>query len=355
MNIFPSFSKKAGQSPGSLIYTGTAKDTEVKATVVLVDYDPDKLEIKELDSLDDCRAYLNEPTTTWINVVGLHDTKLIEHAGEMLNLHPLVLEDILNVHQRPKVEDHEDYLYLVVKILSLEPDSIEVHSEQLSIIIRKNVVMTFVEGQYDFFNPIMKRIRDKRPRIRNGGTDYLAYTLLDRVVDNYFIVLESQYNTIEKIEAELDSNPSRETLDAIHKLKRSTIYLRKSIAPARDVIRHMLNEDYSPIRSDVAPYFRDVEDHVVECVDIIDHLRDILGGLAGSYDSAIANRTNEIMKVLTIVSIMFIPLTFMAGIYGMNFEYIPELRWRMGYFTLLGVMAVMLLIMIYYFKKKKWF
>ncbi len=354
MRLLPRLSKKSGQAPGSLVYTGLQPAEATRVSMTVVDYDSSEIEIRDIKALEECIPYRNKPTMTWINISGLHDISVIEKAGELFHVHPLVLEDILNVHQRQKIEDYEDYLFIVTKLIDADSKNNGAIIEQMSILVFNNLVITFLERRSSVFEPIFKRLSDKKSRIRRHGVDYFTYVLLDRVIDDYFIILDKYSEQIENLELELGEHPSDATLEEIYSLKRSVIHLRKSAMPAREIAKSLLEEDYSYITDKIEPYLRDVHDHILQVVDIIDNFRDVLSGLVEAYNSAIAKRTNDVMKVLTIVATIFIPLTFLAGIYGMNFKYMPELEWRWGYFWLLGIMLLAVIGMLLYFKKKDW-
>jgi len=347
-------SGKSGMSPGTLVYLGEKKDEQPRITITVLDYDSEILEEKEVTNLRECLQYIDTPTTTWINIFGIHDTDIIKSVGEIFNIHPLVLEDVLNTSHRPKIEEFENYLYIVLRMLDIEKETGRIDTEQVSIICMDNIVLTLQEKQGDVFDPIRKRIKEKRLRIRKKGTDYLTYALIDAVVDNYFHILEDFGEKIENLEDALLKDPSRKSLDDIYILKHTLIFLKKAVAPNREMLDSMINEEYDLISSDLHPYLRDVYDHVLHILEAVDNFREILIGMVDTYNTIIGNRMNEVMKVLTIIATIFIPLTFIAGIYGMNFSYIPELNWKFGYFAVWGVMLVVAFIMIIYFKRKKW-
>jgi len=354
LKFFGKMSGKSGMAPGTLVYLGEEKEEQPIITITVLDYDSEILEEKEVTDIKDCVQYLDTPTTTWINIIGIHDTEIIKRVGEIFNIHPLVLEDVLNTSHRPKIEEFEHYLYIVLKMLDIEEDTGKIDTEQVSIICMDNIVLTLQEKQGDVFNPIRKRIKEKRLRIRKQGTDYLTYALIDAIVDNYFHVLEDFGEQIEKFEDGLLSEPTKRSLDDIYLLKHDLIFLKKSVAPNREMLNSMINEEYDLISHDLHPYLRDVYDHVLHILEALDNFREILIGMVDTYNSIIGNRMNEVMKVLTIIATIFIPLTFIAGIYGMNFNYMPELGWKFGYFAVLGVMLVVAFIMIIYFRRKKW-
>jgi magnesium transporter len=345
-------SEKAGLPPGTLVHIGEKK-TE-KAKITIIDYDEKQFEEKEAKIVEECFPFKEKPTVTWVNIDGLHDIEVMEKIGRHFDLHPLVLEDILNTEQRPKIEDFDDYIFVVLKMLYFDESQDEIRAEQVSIILGSNFVLSFQERVGDIFNPLRERIRNAKGRIRKMGADYLAYALMDAIVDNYFTVLEKLGEKIEDIEEKLVSNPTPETLQTIHNLKREMIFLRKSVWPLREVVSSLERGESSLIKESTKIFLRDVYDHTIQVIDTVETFRDLLSGMLDIYLSSISNRMNQIMKVLTIIATIFIPLTFIVGIYGMNFEYMPELGWRWGYFIVLGIMAIIGVWMLIYFRKKRW-
>jgi magnesium transporter len=346
-------SKKIGLSPGTLVHIGKKKIEKVR--IRLIDYDETELQEKEPKTIEECFPFKDLPTVTWVNIDGLHDVKVMEKVGKHFGLHPLVLEDILNTEQRPKIEDFDQYLFIVLKMLFCDEDDGEIRAEQISLVVGSNFVLSFQERVGDIFNPLRDRIRQAKGRVRKMGPDYLAYSLLDAVVDNYFVVLEKLGEQIEGMEEELVSNPTPETLQRLHNLKREMIFLRKSVWPLREVVSRLERGESPLIKEGTGIYLRDVYDHTIQVIDTIETYRDMLSGMLDIYLSSISNRMNQVMKVLTIIATIFIPLTFVAGIYGMNFEYMPELRWHWFYpkafwLVMLGIAAVMLV----YFRRKRW-
>ena len=344
--------KKAGSSPGTLIHIGEKK-TE-KARITLIDFDEDHLQERQLGNIEEAFSLKDLPTATWINIDGLHEIDVIEKTGEHFNIHPLVLEDILNTGQRPKAEEFENVIFVVLKMLDYDKATKKIRSEQFSLVLGSNFLITFQEIPGDVFSVVRERIRTPKTRIRKSGCDYLAYALIDAIVDHYFIILEALGDKIEDLEAELLDIPSRETMEIIHGLKQEMIYMRKHIWPIREIINSLVKSESSLIQEQMHIYFRDVYDHTIQVIDTIESYRDILGGMLDIYLSSISNKMNEVMKVLTIIATIFIPVTFIAGVYGMNFKYMPELEWRWGYFMVWGLIVVLAGIMIGYFKKKQW-
>ena len=345
-------SRKAGLPPGTLVHVGEEKTAKVKITVI--DYDESNLQEKEIVKIDECYPFKEKPTVTWINIDGVHDVDVIEKIGKNYGIHPLLLEDIVNTEQRPKIEDFEGYLFLVVKMLSFDEKQREIKTEQVSLVLGPNYVLSFQEREGDVFDPVRDRIRRAKGRIRKMGADYLAYALLDAIVDGYFLILERIGDRIEELEESLISQPDTKTLTAIHYLKREMIFLRRSVWPLREVISGMSRRESTLIKESTEIFLRDVYDHTIQVIDTIETYRDMVSGMLDTYLSSISNRMNEVMKVLTIFAAIFIPLTFVAGIYGMNFSYMPELGWKWGYFAALAIMAAICISMLIYFRNKKW-
>jgi magnesium transporter len=346
-------SEKAGLPPGTLVHIGEKKTEKTKITII--DYDEAQFEEKEAKTIEECFPFKDKPTTTWINIEGVHELAIIEKIGEHFGLHPLLLEDIANTEQRPKMEDYGEYIFIVLKMLFHDDKTNEVKAEQVSLILGSNFVISFQEGiKGDVFDPVRERIRNGKGRTRKMRSDYLAYALVDAIVDNYFLILEKLGEKIEDIEEELVTNPASETLRGIHHLKREMIFLRKSVWPLREVLSCLERGESFLIHATTRIYLRDVYDHTIQIIDTIETFRDMLSGMLDIYLSSISNRMNQIMKVLTIIATIFIPLTFIVGIYGMNFEYMPELKWRWGYFAVLLVMLIVGIGMLIQFKKKKW-
>ena len=346
-------SRKAGLPPGSLIHIGDKKKEEVKITVI--DYDEGNFQEKVIAEIQECFTFKDKPTVTWINVDGIHKVEIPEKLGECYGFHPLIIEDILNSDQRPKMEDFGDYIYIVLKMLNLDSRTNSIISEQISLILGPNFVISFQEGyEGDVFNPVRERLRAGKGKIRKMGADYLAYSLIDSIVDNYFIILEKLGEKIESLEERLVTNPTGNVLREIHNLKREMLFLRKSVWPLREVISTMAKGESSLIHPSTGIYLRDIYDHTIHVVDTIETFRDMVSGMLDIYLSSMSNRMNAVMKVLTIIATIFMPLTFLAGVYGMNFKHMPELEWKWGYPLIVLVMLIVVLIMLYFFRKKKW-
>ena len=344
--------KKAGTSPGSLIHIGEQKVDETRMT--LIDYDEEHLQERVLDTIEEAFPLKDLPTVTWINIDGLHQLDIIEKVGQNFDIHPLVLEDIVNTGQRPKTEEFENLIFVVLKMLHYNENSEKIGSEQFSLVLGSNFLLTFQEIQGDVFRTVRERIRKPKSRIRKAGCDYLAYALIDAIVDHYYLILEKLGENIEALEEDLLENPSPETLQTLHEMKREMIYLRKQIWPIREIINSLVKTESSLIQKQMHIYFRDVYDHTIQIVDTIESYRDILAGMLDIYLSTLSNKMNEVMKVLTIIATIFIPITFIAGVYGMNFKFMPELEWRWGYAMVWVVIVVAVGIMIGFFKKKQW-
>jgi len=345
-------SKKAGLPPGSLVLVGEEKVEEPRITIF--DYQDDHFEERDSATVDECLPFKDTPTVTWINVSGIHDVEILRSLGECYGLHPLVLEDILNTEQRPKLEDFETYLFIVLKMLYLERETSEVKAEQVSILLGPNFVVSFQETDHDVFDGVRQRIRSGRGRLRQRGADYLAYALMDAVVDNYFIILETIGARLEEIEDQLVADPSADLLQTVYHMKRELIFLRKSVWPLREVLAILGRQESDLVKQETLAYLRDVYDHTIQVIDTIESLRDLVVGMHDTYLSSVSNRMNEVMKVLTIFATIFIPLTFIAGVYGMNFEWMPELRWHWSYPSLWLIILVVAISMLAYFRRKRW-
>ena len=345
-------SKKIGLAPGTVVHVGEKKTEEVQIT--LIDYDATHFQEKALEAIEESFPFKEEPTVTWINIDGLHEVGVIESIGKHFGLHPLILEDIVHTGQRPKMGDFEEYLFTVLNMLRYDPKDDQVKAEQVSLVVGPNFVLSFQERPGDVFNGVRERLRKGKGRIRKAGGDYLAYALLDAVVDEYFLILETIGEKIEVVEEELLTNSTRETLQNIHDMKREMIFFRKQVWPLRELVNGLSKGESSLICESTGIYLRDVYDHTIQIIDTIESFRDMLSGMLDIYLSTISNKMNEVMKVLTIMATIFIPLTFLAGIYGMNFKYMPELEWQWGYFMVWGVMVVIVVSLVGYFKRKRW-
>ncbi|MDO9515602.1 MAG: magnesium/cobalt transporter CorA [Syntrophales bacterium] len=345
-------SHKAGLPPGTLVHIGERKAEEVKITIM--DYDQTAFQEKEVQTIEECFPFKETPTVTWINIDGLHQVDIIEKIGSHFGIHPLIQEDILHTGQRPKMEDFDTYILVILNMLHYDEEASTIKTEQISIILGPNFVISFQEMEGDVFNPLRERIRTAKGRIRRMGVDYLAYSIIDSVVDHYFILLEKCGEQIELLEEELALNPQPETLQAIHNLKQEIIFLRKSVWPLREVISGLERVESSLIHDNISMYLRDLYDHTIQVIDSVETYQDILSGMIDLYLSSVSNKMNEVMKVLTIFASIFIPLTFMAGVYGMNFEFMPELKVWWAYPALWGAMITVAVSLLTFFKRKKW-
>ncbi|MFC1604609.1 magnesium/cobalt transporter CorA [Planctomycetota bacterium] len=321
-------SKKAGLPPGTLVHTGEKKVENVRITYI--DYDEQSFQEKQASNIEECFPFKETPTVTWINIDGIHEVNIIEKVGKHFDLHPLILEDILNTTQRPKFEDYDSHLFIVLKMLKCAGEKQLVQSEQVSMVVGSNFVISFQESIGDVFEPIRDRIRKAKGRIRKMNSDYLAYALLDAIVDGYFSVLETAGEKVETMEEQLVKEPNEKIPRQIHSLKRELIFLRKSIWPLRELISNLQRSESELIAQSTGMFLRDVYDHTIQVIDTVESYRDIVSSMFDIYLSSISNRMNAVMKVLTIIATIFIPLTFVAGIYGMNFKYMPEVEWRWG-------------------------
>lgn len=352
MKLYKRSSKKAGLSPGTLVHIGEKKTEEVN--ISMIDYDESQIQEKDAATVGECLPFKEKPTVTWINVSGIHDVTVIEEFGKAFNIHPLLLEDIVHSDQRPKLEDYDDYLFLVLRMLRYDEAKEELQSEQVSLILGPNFVITFQEREGDVFDAVRARIRNGKGKIRKMGCDYLTYALIDSVVDHYFLVFEKYGEKIEVLQDEVLSQPTPETLQVIQRTKRDMIFLRKSVWPLREAINALQRGESSLVTDNVNIYLRDVHDHTIQVIDTIETFRDIISGTLDVYLSSVSNKMNAVMKVLTIIATIFMPMTFIAGIYGMNFKYMPELEWHWGYPVIWAVIIVLGVLMLMGFKRKKW-
>ena len=351
-------SKKKGLKPGSIVFVGEKKVDNIRISII--DYDKTSLKESEVTSVEECFAYKNTSTITWINIDGLHDESLIEKIGKNFEINELVLEDIVNTEQRPKVELSDTNIFIVLKMLYLDKSNNHIIAEQFSFIFTKNVVITFQERIGDVFDHVRKRLRKTVPRNNFMNSDYLTYTLIDAVIDNYYTVLENIDNEIEELEDLLIKNPSTSDLETIHDLKRQLIHIRKATWPLREVIGGLNRFETDLISQDTKPYLRDLYEHTIQVIDTIETFRDYVAGLLDIYLSSVSNKMNEVMKVLTIIATIFIPLSFLAGVYGMNFDTsvsilnMPELSSPYGYIIFWFIALIVGGGLLVFFKKKKW-
>jgi magnesium transporter len=351
-------SPKVGAIPGTLDLEPDAPPPEI----ILIDYNEHSTERCQLNYPQECAAYLDTESVSWVDVLGLGNQETWRELGKVFQLHPLVQEDVVNVPQRPKVEEYEHQLVLIALMVILKPNRQGFYREQVSFILGKNYLLTVQEEpERDCFESVRDRIRLNKGIIRKQNADYLAYTLLDSIIDGYFPVLEAFGEQIEDLEDEVVANPTPQTLDKIYRIKRQLLSLRRAVWPQRDAINILIRDGSDLISHEVQIYLRDCYDHTVQVIDMVETYRELTSGLMDVYLSSISNRMNEIMKLLTVISSIFIPLTFIAGIYGMNFNTeksrwnMPELNWDYGYIFCLGLMLVIAAGLVFFFWKRGWF
>jgi magnesium transporter len=343
--------KTLGQPPGTLVHIGQVYG---QGTVLArIEYDTDRV-IDSHPSPSRAVVPEMEGSTLWLDVDGVHDASTIEEIGASAGLHPLILEDVMHTGERPKLEESAAFLFVSLRMLRIAESTRQIEDEQVSLVLGASWAISFQERQGDVFDPVRERIRTGRGRIRGAGADYLFCSLIDAIVDNYFVVLEDIGDRVEDVYERVTKNPSRVELDAIRVLKRELLFMRKAVWPLREILSRLERGESPLLAPETLPYFRDVYDHAVQILDTVETFREMLTSLMDVYLSSIANRTNEVMKVLTMITTLFIPLSFLAGLYGMNFRFMPELAWQYGYYALLGVMAVVSAGMLTYFRKKRW-
>ena len=347
-----SASNKSGMPPGSLIHVGESRDFHARISVV--DYNTESFEARTVDSIADILAYKDKDTVTWVNIEGIHDVAVIEALGQHFAIHPLVLEDIMNTHQRPKVEEYDDSLYIVIKRPVFDRESLGVDYEQISMLVLDGFIFTFREIVDGLFEPVVRRLRESKGRFRGLGFDYLAYALLDVVVDQFFLFQDAMDLVFEELEDELLTTPTPDTLKTVQRIKREMIFVRRGVTPLREMLAELLRSETPLIQERTKVYLRDVYDHAIRVTEAMDSYRDLIAGMLDIYLSSVSNKLNETMKVLTVFSTIFIPLTFITGIYGMNFDFMPELKWRWAYPTLWVTFFVVAGGLLYYFRRKRW-
>jgi len=343
---------KAGLPPGTLVATAEPAHPGVAITRIL--YDVAGYDEREVAAIEETFPAPGEERTLWIDVDGVHDVGLLERIGRRFGLHPLLLEDIAHTEQRPKLESYGDHLFMDLNVLHLHEGSDEVDAEQISLVLGGNWLLSFNERPQPWARLLRDRLKADKAHCRKGGPDYLAYSIIDAIVDDYYKVLERIGDRIEDLEEELMAAPTPQTLHAVYSLKREVINLRKSVWPLRELIGG-LQRERDLVRESTGIYLRDLYDHAVQVLDTVETYRDILAGMLDIYLSSVSNRMNEVMKVLTVIATIFIPLTFVAGIYGMNFDFMPELKWRYGYLFFWGIIVAVATAMLAYFRRKKWF
>jgi len=347
------YSDKIGLPPGSLVYIG--KPRNQKVTVSEINYSVDHYEENELNKFSDCISWDKSDSVTMVSVIGVHDTSYIEAAGNYFSLDPMILEDIVNTQSRSKLEEFDEYLFMPMKILDVDLTSNEIIIEHISLLLGKNGVISFQESETKMFDSLKNRIRQGKGMVRQRKPDYIFYRLVDTLVDNYFIVTEYLADRLEELEEKVLNEPDEKVHEEIYELKKKISFIKRTISPLRESISNIIKSDSDLIFDSTQNYFRDVYDHLVHLMETIDSQRETINDFLNLYMSAMSNKMNEVMKVLTIFASIFIPLTFIAGIYGMNFEMMPELKWEYGYFSAWVVMLMVAILLLIYFKRKKWF
>ncbi|WLR59575.1 magnesium/cobalt transporter CorA [Guptibacillus hwajinpoensis] len=345
--------QKKGMPPGSLVYIGDEQTEEV--TVSAIAFDSHGMEEFEDVSIDKIKTLIDSDQVAWINVNGVHNVQLVDQISKKLGLHPLTTEDILNTDHRPKIDFFEDHLLSIVKMLDLSPESTDLDIEQVSFILMENTVVTFQEKRGDLFDPVRLQLQESKGRIRKSGADFLYYSLLDVIFDQYLIIMDEMDDRIAELEGMIMEDPDNHSLQDINQYKNTILQLKKTVWPVREVVNKLINRKVPYIKEDISFYLQDIHDHIVQANDMVETSRGQLYGLLDVYYSSLSMKMNEIMKVLTIVSTIFIPLTFIAGIYGMNFKNMPELSWEWSYPAVWIVMIIITGLMLVYFKRKNWF
>lgn len=352
MKFFHFKPKGIGLPPGSMIYSGDQKVESV--TINAMVYDQDGVDKYTIDPGIEFTRPVHEGKITWLNVVGLHDVSVLENMRHAYNIHPLVMEDILNTDQRPKIQFFDDYIFISMKFISFHKGSDNMIFEQISLVVGLDYLIVFQEFPDDPFDPVRERIANGKGKIRKHATDYLTYALIDVMVDHYYHILETLGRRLELIDEDILENPSQAKMNMIQQTKREQNLLRRSIWPLRDLTGNMSREEHNLIKESTGPFINDLYDHVVQVIDTLESYRDITASLLDLYLSSLSQKMNEVMKVLTIIATIFIPATFIAGIYGMNFEFMPELAWKYSYPVLWGVFLVLFSGMLVFFRRKKW-
>ena len=348
-----SISKKAGLPPGALIHIGSRKAKTAKITVL--DYNLEECNTIVCQSVEEAFSYRDKDSVSWINVDGLHNVDILSALGENFGLHPLLIEDVLNTKHRPKYEDFEDYIFVTLKMIGINKDNSTIVSEQVSIALGYNWVISFQEREGDILSPLRQRIHSNKGPIRKRGADFLFYRIIDCIVDNYYFVSEFYGGLTEALEEKVLDLPNEESLKEIQNLKKQIMAFKKSVAPLREAMSRLNKDDNNElIKDETYRYLNDVYDHVIQINDSIETLREVVSGIMDLYLTGVSNKMNQVMQVLTIVATIFIPLTFIAGIYGMNFSNMPELQWEYGYISIWILMISIFILMLIYYRKKKW-
>lgn len=343
--------KTTGTLPEALTLMEEPKQKHIR--IHAMQYDKEHVYESEISDIHAIFPLKDDRLITWVNIDGL-DPATIKAVGGVFNVHPLIQEDIVHNEQRPKMEEFDEHIYIVVKMLTFNETRKHIESEQISILLCKGCVVTFQEKTGDLFNLVRDYIRTGKGRIRKSGADYLAYSLLDAVIDNYFVILEKLGDIADVFEENMVAAPNAVKLSTVHRLKKDMLFMRKSVWPLRELLSAMQRSDSPLIEPATRPYWQDLYDHTIQIIETSESLRDMLMSMLDIYLTSMSHRLNEVMKVLTIIATIFMPLTFIAGLYGMNFEYMPELKWRFGYLMVLGLMSLTAVTMLFFFKRKKW-
>lgn len=350
--LIKSYKEDIGASPDDISFHGEKKEDFIRLRII--NYNPDKLLEKTVKDVDEAVSYINNESVTWFNVDGLHDDNIMRDISTKFAIDSFIIADILNVDSRPKIHEYDDCIYMSVKMLNCD-DTQTVTSENLVLIIKNNVLLSFQERKGDVFEPVRDRLRNNRKRFRHSGTDYLAFALLDVIVDNYIFIITCLGNNIEHLDEVMTESLKQTTMEEIKKYKSELTYLRKIIKPCRELIMNFAKMDSELIHDYMKPHVKTLQSNIELANETIDNYREMLADLLNVFNNMATNKVNDILKVLTIFSVIFIPLTFITGIYGTNFANIPGLNWKYGYYVMLGIIALIAVVMIFYFKKKKWF
>lgn len=338
--------------PGALVHVGQRRTDEVE--ISLIDYDVRNITESRIETIQEAASFGETDSVSWLNINGLHDIGVLEKVGQVFKIHPLVLEDILNTRQRPKIEAYDDYLHTVIKMLDYEAETGEITTEQVSLVLKNNILLTFQERPGDVLDPIRERLQKGLGRIRKSGTDYLAYAIVDAIVDRYFYILEIMGERLEILEEAVLEDPSKEIVNEIYSIKRQLLTLRHAVWPLREQVNSLRKGESPFIQEGTLIFLSDLHDHIMQVIDTVENYREMVAGLLDLYLSSLSNRMNEVMRILTVIATIFIPLTFIAGIYGMNFRFMPELSWKWAYplcwLAMIGIGAGMVM----WFRRKKW-
>ncbi|MEL6924989.1 MAG: magnesium/cobalt transporter CorA [Bacteroidota bacterium] len=345
---------KLGLVPGSVVYTGNQQVEKV--LMHYLQYDEQHIEEHVFDSHQDATLHESaDEEVDWYDLRGLHDTELLKVIGKQFTIHPLVMEDVADIYQRPKFEEYENGIFVIIRALYFDKTKVEIKTEQVAIFFNRGLLLSFQETDSDLFEEVRHRLQTGRGRIRKRGADYLCYALLDNIVDHYYVVFEEVEEVIENLEEQLLDQPDSSMKQRIHQLKKELLTARKSISPLREAVSRFSKSENELIQDNTTVFTRDLYDHTIQIMDMVESYRDMLNGLQDLYLSEISFRMNQVMQVLTIITTIFVPLSFLAGLYGMNFEHIPELHYRYGYFVLLSVMLLIAIGLLLFFRRKGWF